>query len=79
MGRLTPRFLNSKYRVLDDCARLRDIVASLPEDRHFVPSVLFIVWGEGWRVAVPDELLIMVGREFRILPGFLRADKSLSV
>jgi nuclear mRNA export protein SAC3 len=51
---------NSKYRALDDCARLRDIVASLPEDRHFVPSMLFIVWGEGGQAVIPDELLKMV-------------------
>ncbi|KAJ7430961.1 hypothetical protein B0H11DRAFT_1679179, partial [Mycena galericulata] len=36
--------LERKYRVLDDCCRLRDIIKALPEKRHFVPSLLLIVW-----------------------------------
>ncbi|KAJ2912862.1 hypothetical protein MD484_g7546, partial [Candolleomyces efflorescens] len=34
--------LERKYRVLDDCARLRDIVKSFPSRRYFVPSILFV-------------------------------------
>jgi hypothetical protein len=33
-----------KYRMLDDCSRLRDIIESLPPDRHFIPSLLTISW-----------------------------------
>ena len=33
-----------KYRVLDDCARLRDIIDTLPARRHFVPCLLTISW-----------------------------------
>ncbi|KAJ6611001.1 hypothetical protein B0H10DRAFT_2058094 [Mycena sp. CBHHK59/15] len=36
--------LERKYRVLDDCSRLRDIVKTLPVKRHFVPSLLLFVW-----------------------------------
>ncbi|KAF7349173.1 Nuclear export factor [Mycena sanguinolenta] len=36
--------LERKYRILDDCSRLRDIVKALPEKRHFVPSLLLVVW-----------------------------------
>ncbi|KAJ7669015.1 hypothetical protein B0H17DRAFT_1162276 [Mycena rosella] len=36
--------LERKYRVLDDCSRLRDIIKALPAKRHFVPSLLLFVW-----------------------------------
>ncbi|KAJ7136142.1 hypothetical protein C8R44DRAFT_769794 [Mycena epipterygia] len=36
--------LERKYRVLDDCSRLRDIINALPAKRHFVPSLLLFVW-----------------------------------
>ncbi|RXW14883.1 hypothetical protein EST38_g10970 [Candolleomyces aberdarensis] len=36
--------LEKKYRVLDDCSRLRDIVKSFPARRYYVPSVLFICY-----------------------------------
>ncbi|KAK7046765.1 nuclear export factor [Favolaschia claudopus] len=36
--------LERKYRILDDCTRLRDIINALPENRHFVPSLLLFVW-----------------------------------
>ena len=36
-----------KYRVLDDCSRLRDIVKTLPPKRHFIPSLLIFCWTEG--------------------------------
>ncbi|KAG0696325.1 SAC3/GANP/Nin1/mts3/eIF-3 p25 family-domain-containing protein [Suillus ampliporus] len=39
--------LERKYRMLDDCARLRDIIESLPPDRHFIPSLLTISWSGG--------------------------------
>ncbi|KAL5500924.1 SAC3 [Sanghuangporus vaninii] len=36
--------IERKYRVLDDCSRLRDLISMLPEDRHYTPSLLFINW-----------------------------------
>ena len=33
-----------KYRVLDDCSRLRDIIDALPAKRHFIPFLLTISW-----------------------------------
>ena len=37
-----------KYRVIDDCARLRDVLDSLPveEERHFLPCLVIISWSE---------------------------------
>ncbi|KAJ7057795.1 SAC3 domain-containing protein [Mycena amicta] len=36
--------IERKYRVLGDCSRLRDIIDSLPDKRHFIPSLLLFVW-----------------------------------
>ncbi|KAI6014532.1 SAC3/GANP/Nin1/mts3/eIF-3 p25 family-domain-containing protein [Pisolithus microcarpus] len=36
--------IEKKYRILDDCARLREIIKTLPPDRHYVPSLLCISW-----------------------------------
>ncbi|KAJ7847838.1 hypothetical protein B0H14DRAFT_2260240, partial [Mycena olivaceomarginata] len=33
--------LERKYRVLNDCSPLRDIIKALPERWHFVPSRFF--------------------------------------
>lgn len=52
--------IERKYRILDDCSRLREVVEALPEDRHFVPSVLFINWGEGEQASVSHDVLSMV-------------------
>ena len=37
-----------KYRVIDDCARLRDVLEALPppERRHYVPCLLVIDWSD---------------------------------
>ncbi|KAH9023008.1 SAC3/GANP/Nin1/mts3/eIF-3 p25 family-domain-containing protein [Lactarius hengduanensis] len=53
--------IEKKYRVLDDCARLREVVEKFPEDRHFIPSVLFIFWGEDEAETLPGDLHRMVG------------------
>ncbi|KAH9023733.1 SAC3/GANP/Nin1/mts3/eIF-3 p25 family-domain-containing protein [Lactarius pseudohatsudake] len=53
--------IEKKYRVLDDCARLREVVEKFPEDRHFIPSVLFILWGEDEAETLPGDLHRMVG------------------
>ena len=49
-----------KYRVLDDCARLREVIETFPEDRHFIPSILFVLWDEDESEALPDDLRVMV-------------------
>ncbi|KAF8063426.1 SAC3/GANP/Nin1/mts3/eIF-3 p25 family-domain-containing protein [Lyophyllum atratum] len=47
--------LERKYRILDDCTRLRDIVNAFPANRHFVPSLLVISWvEEGHHTAALD-------------------------
>lgn len=52
--------LHRKYRVLDDCARLREVIETLPDDRHFIPSILFILWNEDNSEMLPDDLRHMV-------------------
>lgn len=52
--------LEKKYRILDDCARLRDIILALPADRHYIPSLLLIVWTEGQLAEAGSELQDMV-------------------
>lgn len=42
-----PDEIERKYRVLDDCSRLRDIIKTLPPKRHFIPSLLIFCWTEG--------------------------------
>ncbi|KLO12076.1 hypothetical protein SCHPADRAFT_436815 [Schizopora paradoxa] len=39
-----PDEIERKYRVLDECSRLREIIESLPLLRHFTPSILVIMW-----------------------------------
>jgi hypothetical protein len=65
------RDLCRKYRVLDDCARLREVIDTLPEDRHFIPSILFILWGQDESEALPDDLHLMVCFLVRLYPGKL--------
>ncbi|KAI0246513.1 hypothetical protein BJV78DRAFT_1286317 [Lactifluus subvellereus] len=48
--------IEKKYLVLDDCARLREVIETFPEDRHFIPSALFILWGEDESEPLPDDL-----------------------
>ncbi|EMD36062.1 hypothetical protein CERSUDRAFT_96289 [Gelatoporia subvermispora B] len=40
--------IDKKYRILEDCARLRDIIRTLPpaEDLRYTPSLLVINWTE---------------------------------
>ena len=45
--------IEKRYRALDDFARFKNIVKSLPEDRHFIPALLVVVWDSG---LVPDDL-----------------------
>lgn len=52
--------LERKYRILDDCARLRDVILALPTDRHYIPSLLLIVWSDGQLAEAGSELQGMV-------------------
>ncbi|KAJ7151013.1 hypothetical protein C8R46DRAFT_1123015 [Mycena filopes] len=60
--------LERKYRVLDDCSRLREVIKSLPDARHFVPSLLFFVWAADEPASstdstiLPADLLDMVNK-----------------
>jgi hypothetical protein len=53
--------LEKKYRILDDCARLREGLLALPEGRHFLPSLLLILWSERELSVVGSDLQDMVG------------------
>ncbi|KAF4565558.1 hypothetical protein EYR36_002131 [Pleurotus pulmonarius] len=52
--------IERKYRVLDDCSRLRDIVKTLPQERHFVPSLLVLSWLEAGH---PDTVVSDIGSD----------------
>ncbi|PBK88024.1 hypothetical protein ARMGADRAFT_997515 [Armillaria gallica] len=52
--------LERKYRLLDDCSRLRDIIKSLPDNRHYVPSLLAIWWAEEENAQPASEFADMV-------------------
>lgn len=51
-----------KYRVLDDCSRLRDIIDALPARRHFVPSLLTISWVDPHIDDVAADFTTMVSK-----------------
>jgi hypothetical protein len=36
------------------------VIELFPQDRHFIPSILFILWGEAEAEALPGDLLRMV-------------------
>ncbi|THH12412.1 hypothetical protein EW146_g7728 [Bondarzewia mesenterica] len=63
LGEVTDE-IERKYRILDDCQRLREIIQSLPEDRHFIPSILFIQWAEDKQTNLSEDDLIMMTREY---------------
>jgi hypothetical protein len=52
--------LEKKYRILDDCARLREILLALPERRLFLPSLLVILWSESQPSTLGPDLQDMV-------------------
>ncbi|THV07242.1 hypothetical protein K435DRAFT_709945 [Dendrothele bispora CBS 962.96] len=54
--------LERKYRVLDDCARLRDIIKALPPKRCFVPSLCVFFWSEGSNSSPTSDFLDMVNK-----------------
>ena len=50
-----------KYRILDDCSRLQDIIKALPNKRRYIPSLLIISWTEGEESHTVSDLFYMVG------------------
>ena len=59
--------MDRKYRILDDCARLRDIVGALSSKRRYAPSLLVLRWANEERqdkdkdqVGVNDGFMDMV-------------------
>ncbi|KAG7441941.1 uncharacterized protein BT62DRAFT_936575 [Guyanagaster necrorhizus] len=69
--------LERKYRLLDDCSRLRDIIKSLPGNRHYVPSLLVIWWAEEENARPASEFADMV-RKFST-EGTVRSYEVLSI
>ncbi|KAG6812812.1 hypothetical protein H0H92_000270 [Tricholoma furcatifolium] len=64
--------LERKYRILDDCTRLRDIVQAFPAKRHFSPSLLIISWTEGGEAESASDFRDMVNKlvETHVIEGF---------
>ncbi|KII90394.1 hypothetical protein PLICRDRAFT_136628 [Plicaturopsis crispa FD-325 SS-3] len=52
--------LERKYRILDDCYRLRNIIDGLPSKRYFVPSLVTISWNEANHADSPSDLSDMI-------------------
>ncbi|KAI9510104.1 SAC3/GANP/Nin1/mts3/eIF-3 p25 family-domain-containing protein [Russula earlei] len=61
--------IEKKFRILDDCARLREVIETFPEDRHFIPSIMFILWSQHEAEALPDDLHRMVHYEVKGIIG----------
>ncbi|KAH9482030.1 hypothetical protein JR316_0006560 [Psilocybe cubensis] len=57
---LERRITYRKYRVLDDYARMREIIKALPPKRHFIPSLLVICWTEGEQTPEESDFFDMV-------------------
>ena len=51
-----------KYRVLDDCTRLRDIIRMFPDHRHFAPSLLLLHWNSDVSKDIAEDVRDMVRR-----------------
>lgn len=49
-----------KYRILDDCSRLRDIIQAFPSERRFLPSLLIISWIEQDHATIATDFIDMV-------------------
>ena len=60
--------IERKYRVLDDCSRLRDIITMLPKRRHYIPSIMLINWDASKGSSVATDIVDMVCKLF-VLKG----------
>ncbi|KAM5541518.1 hypothetical protein V8D89_004708 [Ganoderma adspersum] len=56
--------IEKKYRVIDDCARLRDVLEALPhpERRHYIPCLLVIDWSDDEDTEKTRDLVDMTRR-----------------
>ncbi|PIL32442.1 hypothetical protein GSI_05144 [Ganoderma sinense ZZ0214-1] len=56
--------IEKKYRVIDDCARLRDVLEALPppERKHYVPCLLVIDWSDDEDTEKTRDLVDMTRR-----------------
>ncbi|KAF5319652.1 hypothetical protein D9619_008595 [Psilocybe cf. subviscida] len=52
--------LEKKYRILDDCARLREVIKTLSPRRYFIPSLLVICWCEPEELSKDSDFFNMV-------------------
>ncbi|CDO70164.1 hypothetical protein BN946_scf185009.g15 [Trametes cinnabarina] len=59
--------IERKYRVLDDCARLRDILETRlpPDEEHYLPCLLVVNWSEKEDDAGTREFIEMTQRAVR--------------
>ncbi|KAI0739914.1 SAC3/GANP/Nin1/mts3/eIF-3 p25 family-domain-containing protein [Daedaleopsis nitida] len=59
--------IEKKYRVLDDCARLRDVIGYLPplDQRHYMPCLLVVNWSETEDSAKTMDLVEMTQKLVR--------------
>ncbi|KIY43244.1 hypothetical protein FISHEDRAFT_78752 [Fistulina hepatica ATCC 64428] len=48
--------LEKKYVVLDDCARLRDVIQALPPRRYYNPSLFIISWTDNKRTPIEKDM-----------------------
>nr|VWP01746.1 Global transcription regulator sge1 [Ganoderma boninense] len=56
--------IEKKYRVIDDCARLRDVLEALPppERRHYIPCLMVIDWSDDEDTEKTRDLVDMTRR-----------------
>lgn len=74
---LSTNVFRRKYRVLDDCSRLRDIIDALPAKRHFVPFLLTISWINPHINDEMSDFTTMVSK--LIKDGILAGHQDLSI
>lgn len=58
-----------KYRILDDCARLRDVVEAVRSQAklRFTPALLIITWTDGDASDVAPDFGDMVRRFYKVI------------
>ena len=56
--------MNRKYHILDDLARLRDVLSLLPERRHYVPSLFVVNWDSQAASEIASDIRDMVSLSY---------------
>ncbi|EGO23106.1 hypothetical protein SERLADRAFT_471836 [Serpula lacrymans var. lacrymans S7.9] len=69
--------LERKFRILEDCTRLRDVIQALPPKRHYMPSLLTISWSESEQSNSLSDLAEMISTMLQ--EGVLHAHYKLSL